>query len=503
MTQDTSAVRRYDVAIIGAGFGGIGMAHYLKRAGIENFVILEKADDVGGTWRENTYPGSGCDVPSHMYSFSFEPRYPWAWRYAKQPEILAYARHCADRHGVRPHIRFGCEVREAAYDDAAQIWRLRLADGSALEAVTLVSAVGQLHRPAYPSIPGRERFQGVTFHSSHWNHQANLAGKVVGVIGSGASAVQFVPEVARVVAQLKLFQRTPGWVIPKVEKRFSRAERWLLDHVPGLEALDRFRVYLVLETLAYAYNGHRWLEKLVTALARTTLRTQVRDPALRARLTPDFPVGCKRILLSSDWLKTLTRPNVQVVDDAICEIDETGVVTADGRHHRLDALIYGTGFAATRFLAPMQVRGHGGRDLHAGWQRGADAYLGMAVAGFPNFFMLYGPNTNVGSGSIIFMLECQQRYIVQLLQARAQRRWSAIEVDAAAQLAYADEMQARSAQTTYSGNCQSWYKTADGRNTNNWVGSMTEFRRRTRQPEIAHFNDGRSYAEHDSEARAA
>ena len=475
------------VAIIGAGFGGLGMAYSLRKAGIDSIAILEKAEDLGGTWRENTYPGCGCDVPSHFYSYSFEPHYPWAWRYAKQSEILAYQHHVAHKYDLARHIRYRSEVTAADYDEARALWVLTLADGSTVEAETVVSAVGQLHQPAYPKIPGRERFSGKTFHSSHWDHDYVLEGKSVAVIGTGASAVQFVPQIATRVKALKLFQRSPGWTFPKVEKQFSRFERWLLDTVPLIHDLDRLRVFLICEILAAAYNGNRVLAWLVTAISKLQMRWQVRDPALRRKLQPDFPIGCKRILLTNAWLPALVRPNVEVVDDAIAEITETGVRTADGRLREVDAIIYGTGFAATQFLTPMQVRGRGGRDLHAQWARGASAYLGMAVSGFPNFFVLYGPNTNVGSGSIIFMLEQQHNFIVKLLQQRQRQQWRSVEVTEAAQSAYSKEMQTRSAGTTYAGDCQSWYKTADGINTNNWVGSMTEFRRRTAVPDLADF----------------
>jgi cation diffusion facilitator CzcD-associated flavoprotein CzcO len=475
------------VAIIGAGFGGLGLGYYLKQAGIEDFVILEKAGEIGGTWRENTYPGSGCDIPSHFYSYSFEPHYPWVYRYGKQSEILDYQRHCARKYDLQRHIRFNTEVVGAAFDEAGGLWTLTLASGETLQAGTVVSAVGQLHRPAYPKIPGLDRFKGKAFHSARWDHDYDLAGKTVAVIGTGASAVQFVPAIAPKVKKLQIFQRSPGWFIPKVEKAFSGFERWLLNAFPLLHDLDRLRIFLVCETLAAGYNGNKLVEKLVTLLAKAQLRLQVRDPVLRRKLTPDFPVGCKRILLSNDWLRTMVQPQVEVVSDAIREITEDGVVTADGRLHRSDALIFGTGFAATDFLAPMQVSGIAGRDLRQEWKNGAEAYLGMSVSGFPNFYMLYGPNTNVGSGSIIFMLECQQRYIVQMLQAQRQQGWRYADLSAASMVEYSREMQTRSSQTTYSGNCQSWYKTADGRNTNNWVGSMREFRRRTAKPDLAAY----------------
>jgi len=475
------------VAIIGAGFGGLGLAYYLKQAGIEDFMILEKAQEVGGTWRENTYPGSGCDIPSHFYSYSFEPHYPWAYRYGKQNEILDYQRHVTRKYGIGRHIRFGCEVGGAEFDEASGLWTVQLPGGERLQARHLISAVGQLHRPAYPKIPGLERFKGKAFHSANWDHGYDLSGKRVAIIGTGASAVQFVPAIAPLVKEMKVYQRTPGWFVPKFEKAFGPFTRWLLNSLPFIHDLDRLRIFFICEALAYAYNGHKWMEKLVTLLAKTHLWLQVRDPVLRKKLTPDFPVGCKRILLSNDWLPTMARPNVEVVSDAIREVTESGVVTADGQLREVDALIYGTGFAATDFLTPMQVRGLGGQDLRAGWQLGAEAYLGMTVSGFPNFYMLYGPNTNVGSGSIIFMLEQQQRYVVQMIQAQQARGSRYADLRREAQAAYAGEMQTRSAQTTYSGNCQSWYKTAEGRNTNNWVGSMLEFRRRLRQPDFTAY----------------
>lgn len=476
------------VAIIGTGFGGLGMAYYLKQAGIESFTLFEKAREIGGTWRENTYPGSGCDVPSHLYSFSFEPHYPWAWRYARQAQILDYMRHCADKHDLRRHIRLGCEVTGAEFDASRGLWSLQLADGQRHEATFLVSAVGQLHRPAYPKLAGLERFQGKAFHSAQWDHAHDLAGKTVAVIGTGASAVQFVPEIAQQARQLHVFQRSPGWTLPKAEREFSAFERRVLDRLPFLHDLDRARIYGMTELLAYAYRGHRWAEGAITALARSHLNRQVRDPELRRKLTPDHPVGCKRILLSNTWLPTLARPNVEVVTDAVTEITTNGIRSADGRVREVDTLIFGTGFAATDFLAPMQIRGLEGRKLRETWRHGAEAYLGLAVSGFPNFFMLYGPNTNVGSGSVIHMLECQQRYVTQMVRARAENGWSHVDVDAQAQATFNREVRTRSQQSTFEGNCQSWYKTADGRNTNNWIGSMREYTRRTARPVTEHFH---------------
>lgn len=475
------------VAIIGTGFGGLGMAYYLKQAGFDAFTIFEKAAEIGGVWRDNSYPGAGCDVPSHLYSFSFEPHFPWAWRYAKRAEIVAYMQHCVRKYGIAPHIQFQHEVVAADFDQARGLWTLRFADGGTHDAEVLISAVGQLHRPAYPKVAGIETFTGKQFHSACWDHDYDLRGKTVAVIGSGASAVQFVPEIVSQVKQLYLFQRSPGWVAPKFERPVSRFRRWRLHRLAFLHDIDRLRVFLTTEALAYAYNGHPWAERVLRVLAQAQLQVQVRDPVLRRRLTPDFPIGCKRILLTTKWLPALVRPNVEVVTDAITEITAGGVRSADGRLREVDAIIYGTGFAATEFLAPIRISGLDGRSLAEQWRDGADAYLGLSVSGFPNFFTLYGPNTNVGSGSIIYMLECQQRYIISMLKNRAARGWSYAEVTAEAHADYRREIDQRSSRTTFAGDCQSWYKTADGRNTNNWVGSMLEYRRRTAQPVAAHY----------------
>lgn len=481
------------VAIIGAGFGGLGLTHYLKQAGFTDVTVYEKRASLGGVWRDNTYPGAACDVPSHLYSFSFERDFPWQHRFAKQPEILAYQQHVARKYDLERHLRFNAEVSEARFDATRAVWTLRLTSGEAVEADIVVSAVGQLHRPAYPRVKGLERFAGPAFHSAEWRHDVALEGRRVGVIGTGASAVQFVPEIQPKVGKLSVFQRSPGWVLPMewvspgANKPFTSFEKRLMRSLPWLRDLDRARVFGTTEILAIAYNGTAWGERLIRKICLRNLERQVPDPVLRAKLTPDFPVGCKRILLTSRWLPTLCQPNVEVVTEAIEEVLPDGLRTADGRHHPLDVLIYGTGFAATEFLTPMKVYGLDGRDLHRDWARGAEAYLGMAVSGYPNFFMLYGPNTNVGSGSIIFMLEQQQRYVVQLLEARRARAWPALEITREAQAAYDDEIQTRSAATTYAGGCTSWYKTAEGRNTNNWVGTMREFGRRTARPNLQHF----------------
>lgn len=475
------------VAIIGTGFGGLGMAWHLQQAGITSFTLFEKSDEVGGTWRENRYPGAGCDVPSHLYSFSFESHYPWAWRYAKQTEILDYQRHVARKYGIYQKVRFGCEVVGADFDAARGLWVLRLASGEEHEARFLVSAVGQLHRPAYPTIPGGNRFAGKSFHSAHWDADYDLRGKTVAVIGTGASAVQFVPPVAQQAKQLYLYQRTPGWTLPKVEAPIPAWQRRLMNALPFVEKLDRLRIFALLELLALGLMGNKLVEWTLRTVASFQLWRQVRDPELRRQLTPDFPVGCKRILLSNEWYPTMCRDNVELVSEAVQELTETGVKTADGKLREVDAVIYGTGFAATELLAPMRIRGLDGRELREQWKAGAEAYLGISVQGFPNLCMLYGPNTNLGSGSIIYMLECQQRYVAGLIRAQQDAGWAWADIKPEVQAEFNAELQERSAKSAFEGSCQSWYKTADGRNTNNWVGTMSEFRRRTEKPELERY----------------
>lgn len=478
------------IAIIGAGFSGLGMAYYLRQAGFDNFVIYEKAADLGGTWRENTYPGAACDVPSHLYSYSFDPHYPWSTAFGPQKEILDYLRQLARKHDLLRHIHYGREVASAAFNEASGLWTLRFADGATAQAQVVITGVGQLHRPALPKVPGLERFKGRAFHSARWEHDYDFAGKTVASIGTGPSAIQYVPELARTVKQLHVFQRSPAWCVHKIDRAYTRPEKWLLRHWPWTHTLDRIRIFWYVEFVASVVQKHSWVHWLSNALVRVIhtllLRRDVKDPQLRARLTPDFPVGCKRLLFSNDWFRTLAQPNVELVTDAITSIDETGVVTADGRHRAVDAIVCGTGFTATQFLAPMDFTGRGGVSLQDRWKGGADAYLGMTVAGFPNFFMLYGPNTNLGVGTIIYMLERQQRYVVQCLQLLRDRGLRFLDVQAGAQREFNDELERRSRGLVYLGGCNSWYLT-DGRNTQNWVGYMTEYGWRLRRPRLEHY----------------
>jgi cation diffusion facilitator CzcD-associated flavoprotein CzcO len=479
------------IAIIGAGFGGLGMAYYLLKAGITTFTIFEKATDLGGVWRENTYPGAACDVPSHLYSFSFEPHYPWSRAYGPQRDILDYQHLVAKKYGILPRIRFGAQVLGAEFDEPRGMWKIWLTNGNYFEAQVLISAVGQLHRPSYPAVPGIERFAGTSFHSANWNHEYDFMGKAVASIGTGPSAIQYVPEIATHVDKLYVFQRSPAWCVPKFDREYTRLEKWLLTNWPWTHTLDRLRIFWYAEFVASVIQTRSWLSRIAKpiayALARLLLRIQVKDPELRAKLTPTFPIGCKRLLFSNDWFRTLADPKVELVTEPVTEITETGVVTADGQHRQVDAIVYGTGFTATQFLAPMDFKGLGGALLSERWQAGAQAYLGVAIAGFPNFFVLYGPNTNLGVGTIIFMLERQQRYVTQCIEMLRDQGLRYLDVRPEAEQAFKDEIDRRSSELVYVGGCNSWYLT-NGRNTNNWVGYMTEYGRRLHKPSLEAYN---------------
>jgi cation diffusion facilitator CzcD-associated flavoprotein CzcO len=476
-----------DVAIVGAGFGGLGMATRLERAGLD-YVVLEKAGGIGGTWRENTYPGAGCDVPSHLYSFSFHQR-SWPRRYASQADILRYLEGLADGYRLGPRLRFHAEVVSATFDEGR--WRLALAGGEEITARSVVSSVGQLNRPAVPDIPGRERFLGPAWHSARWEHGCPLDGRRVAVVGTGASAIQFVPEIARRAARVHVFQRSAPYVVPKPDRPYGPVERRLYETVPLLRRADRLRIYLLGELLGAALVGSPGLRKNLEARWRAFMESQVEDEELRARCTPDYVVGCKRILFSNDWYPTLQLPSVELVTDPIAAITDTGVATADGVHREVDAIVYGTGFQATGFLQPMRVTGVRGRDLHETWRNGAEAYRGVTVAGFPNFFMLYGPNTNLGSNSIIFMLEAQIGYVARALAAMRRRRLEWVDVRDDVQAGFNRWVEALSSRTVWETGCRSWYTTA-GRNTNNWPTYPFRYRRQLRRFDLRDYRVSRS-----------
>lgn len=466
--------------IIGTGFAGIGMAVALQKAGVEDFVILEKKHDVGGVWRDNTYPGAACDVPSHLYSFSFEPNPGWSRVFAPQGEIHNYLQRCTDKYGLSKYIRFGVEVASAEFDEATSLWQVIQRDGTVLSASLLISGTGQLSRPAFPKLAGMDNFKGHIFHSATWDHSYSLAGKRVAVVGTGASAIQFVPAIAGQVEHLKVFQRSPAHVMPRPDRAYSEREKALLRNVPWLMKAYRASIYLRYESRALAFTRFKSLMKWAVGIPfRKLLTEQVIDPVLRQKLTPDYPFGCKRILLSSEYLKTMSRPNVELVTDGIVRITENGIETADGRQHEVDAIVYGTGFAATEFLSPMRIVGRGGINLNQAWRDGTRAYLGLAVPNFPNFFILYGPNTNLGHNSIVYMLESQIAHIMRCLRTLNATETNTVEIDQSAYDRFHQQTQNRLANTVWNG-CKSWYVDEAGNNSTNWPGFTLSYRWLTR-----------------------
>ncbi|AYF73415.1 NAD(P)/FAD-dependent oxidoreductase [Nocardia yunnanensis] len=474
------------VIIIGAGFGGLGMAIELQRNGFREFTILEKAGDLGGVWRENTYPGAACDVPSPLYSFAHEPKPRWRQRYSGREDIWEYMRDVARRHRLYDSIVFGAEVVEAEFDDDAGQWIVRTADGVTRTADVLVSAVGQLSRPAMPPIPGIASFAGQSFHSALWDHEVKLDGRRVACIGTGASAIQYIPEIQPRVERLTVFQRTAAWVLPKFDTDYQPVHQRILVQIPGMPVAERLSWWLIGEFVALGLVDVPGIVRLVSRLAEKHLEEQVTDPVLRAKLTPDYPIGCKRGLFSNDYYPALCEPNVTVETTAITEIVPEGVRTADGVVHAADVIIYGTGFKGTEFLWPMKIRGRDGRDLNDVWDGGAHAYLGLTVPEFPNLFMVYGPNTNLGVGSIIYMIESQTHYIRRAVQLLAEHPGARLEVRPEAERAFNDALQQRLARTPWNF-CTSWYRTASGRITNNWPGTTRSYRRRTRALRLSDY----------------
>jgi len=473
------------IAIVGTGFSGLCLGMRLKMLGMNDFVIFEKADSIGGTWRENTYPGAECDIPSALYSFSFERNPNWTHKWSEQPEILTYLEHCAKKHDLFAHIRFGQEVRKATFDEAEGNWTVETADGVAERFDVVVSAVGQLHKPRTPAIEGAETFQGASFHSACWDHSVPLEGRRVGSIGNAASAVQFLPQIAPKVERLTVFQRTPNWIIPKNDREYTAIEKTIGTIFPPFTNLYRFWIFLRGEGFLYPLMhqaGGDWAKQKFRQQALEYMEDKISDPQLREKLIPDYPIGAKRILFSDDFYDALNRDNVDVITSPIDHVEERGVVTADGTCHELDVLIYATGFESTSFLTPMRVQGRGGVVLNDVWEaQGAEAYLGITHTGFPNFFMMYGPNTNLGHNSIVIMIEAQTRYILSCLDALSTHKAKWLDVKSQVQQTYNDWVQDRLKDSTWAAVDRSWYKTESGKITNNWVGRTTEYRKLTKR----------------------
>lgn len=469
----------HSVVIIGAGFGGLGMAIRLKAQGQDDIVIIEKGSDVGGCWRDNTYPGAACDVPSHLYSYSFERHYPWSRRFAPQSEIFAYQQHCARKYDVYRHMRFNTEVEKASFDEAQGVWKITLTNDETIFARILITATGQLNQPAYPKMPGIHDFKGAHFHSSRWDNSVDLKGKTVAVIGTGASAIQFVPEVAKVAGKVMLFQRSAAHVLAKPDRAYSEREHRILKKFPITQTLDRLKIYIANEARVLGFTSLQKAMALFEWQFKQQLKKFIKDPELREKLTPDYPIGCKRILMSNDYYPALAQNHVEVINQGISEVTATGVVDSEGKHHDVDVIIYGTGFQATDFLTPMTITGRDGIALNDAWKDGAEAYLGITVNGFPNLFMLYGPNTNLGHNSIIYMLESQIHYVQQCIAAIDSQKLRSLEVRSLVQTNFNDRVQSKISDTVWNKGCHSWYKTESGKNTNNWPGFTFNYRRQT------------------------
>jgi cation diffusion facilitator CzcD-associated flavoprotein CzcO len=483
--SSNASARSARVVIIGAGMSGLCLAIRLRQAGFQNITLLEQSDEVGGTWYKNTYPNAGCDVPSFLYCYSFAPNYDWSMKYARQPEILEYFRHCADRFNVREKIRFNTTVLSADFDEASGSWSVHTDDGETIVADVLVSAVGQLNRPSLPNLRGLDEFRGQHWHSARWNHDFDVRDKTVAVIGNGASAVQFVPEIAKTAKQVILLQRSPNWIETQNNYRYPAWAKWAFRRIPFCASLHRLWIFLMCEWRIIAFREGGKINREYARLLRRKMKELI-PPHQWPALIPEYAPGCKRILLSNDFLPTLAREHVQVIREPLERFDAAGIVTSASRHD-VDAVIFATGFKANEFLQPMEIRGRDGQTLNAAWQGRPKAHLGMTMPGFPNLFLLYGPNTNLGHNSIIYMVENQVNYIVRCLKHLERSAASLMEISPAAMQRYDTEVQTRLQSTVWAGDCTNWYKSKDGTIPNNWWGSAMAFAKRAGRPDFSDF----------------
>ena len=469
--------RAVDVAIVGSGFSGLGMAIRLEQEGHRDYVVLERGDDVGGTWEFNTYPGCACDIPSHLYSFSFAPNPDWSETYSRQPEIRAYLQRCADRFGVRSKIRFGCELTVASWDDEGGFWELHTTTGP-IRARVLVSATGPLFEPKMPQLPGLDDFGGTTFHSARWDHEYELSGKRVAVVGTGASAIQFVPEIQPEVKALHVFQRTPPWVVPHSNRRVTRLERRLYRALPAAQRAVRASIYAARELLVLGFVKRPRLMGLIERLARRQMEEQISNPELLRKVQPDYSIGCKRILPSNGWYPALGEPNVELVTERIREVRANSILGEDGVEREIDAIILGTGFKVTEMPVARMIRGRDGRSLDEIWRGSPRAHCGSTVAGFPNLFLLLGPNTGLGHNSMVYMIESQISYVLDALRVMDRKGAASVDVRPEVELAYNAAIDERMQGTVWNTGCSSWYFDSSGRNAALWPDWTWRFRQR-------------------------
>jgi cation diffusion facilitator CzcD-associated flavoprotein CzcO len=474
--------RSPSIAVVGGGFGGVGAITMLRRAGYDDVTVFERGERVGGVWHHNTYPGAACDVPSHLYEFSFAPNPRWSRRYAPQAEIQAYLEDVAHRHGVMERIRTSTEVQEARWDGERGRWVLQTSAGPH-EADVLLTACGQLSVPTVPALPGLDSFTGPAFHTARWRHDVDLAGRRVAVVGTGCSAIQVVPAIQPVVEQVDVYQRSPGWTIPKMDFAYSPRAQRLFERFPALQRLDRSAIFAFMEIGTAALTSRHWLRRPFRAVAHRQITKAIHDPELRRKVTPRDEVGCKRIMLTDEWYPTLTRPNVDLVTARIAEVTASGIRTEDGVERPADVLVLATGFESHAFVAPMEVVGPGGRTLAEEWADMARAYLGLSVPGFPNLFLLYGPNTNGGAGSVIYTLEAAMGHVIAALGELERADARAIELRRETLEAYDRELREALAGTVWHSGCTNWYLDENGNDPSQWPWLWSTYRRRAAQIE--------------------
>lgn len=473
---------KHTAVIIGSGFSGLCMAIKLREQGINDFIILEKADNLGGTWRENTYPGAECDIPSALYSYSFEPYPYWEYKWSHQPQILDYLRYCADKYELHPHLQFGKSLKSANWNEQKNHWELTTTENEYIDTLCFIPAVGQLHYPSIPPFKGIESFQPVSFHSAQWRHDISLKDKNVLIIGNAASALQFIPEIAKEVKTVKVFQRTPNWVLPKQDRLYKDWEKTLVKRFPTLLRLYRLKLWLLGGALYLMLQKEGfWLRAIYQWLSKRYIKRTIDDPALRQKLVPEYPLGAKRVLFSDNYFHALNQSHVHLITAPIEQLTPKGILTRDGQTHEADILIYATGFKANPLLMGLDIRGQQQQSIHEVWTQQAVNYLGIAVAGFPNLFLMYGPNTNLGHNSIILMAEAQASYIAQCIAAMRKHEWSVMQVKRQAQQSYYQTIQKRLKNMIWEQVPNSWYKSANGDNANNWPGRTMEYMRRTRK----------------------
>lgn len=480
----------YTSIIIGSGFSGICMGIQLKQKGINNFIILEKANEVGGTWRENTYPGAECDIPSALYSYSFEPYPDWEYKWSHQPQILDYLKMCVKKHRLNDHIKFNQELTSAHWNEEQFFWEIKTKTGEVFQTKTFIPAVGQLHFPSIPNFTNKENFGGVTFHSARWNHDIPLKNKMVGVIGNAASAIQFIPEIRKEAKKVVVFQRSANWILPKQDRLYRDWEKNLVRKFPTLLKLYRLKLWLMAGALFLLMKkGNTLLRNFFQWQSKRYIHRRIKDPQLRQDLLPKFPLGAKRVLFSDEYYYALAQDNTTVTTSPIQEFYSTGIQTKDEKHE-LDVIIFSTGFKTQPFLMGLDIVGKNGISIKEFWKDGPTNYLGITVSNFPNLFMMYGPNTNLGHNSIILMIEAQANYIVQCVEAIEKNTSHSLEVTPATMKKYHDEIQKRLKEMIWTTVEKSWYISKSGNLPNNWPGRTWEYMRRTKVFNFKDYNGG-------------